>query len=517
MSKQYKVGQQYRIAVSDIYIPPANSRQRQADVDVSDLVASIAERGQLQNIGINCDGTLLWGWRRITAMQELGYKEVDAICVQAKGVEREVLEFVENFCRKQLPWYETCIALYKIHVSYQEESPKHQQNDTIELLGISSSTFSDNMLAAQYVLANPSTSHKVPMREALARMRSKARSDKADILDDIEMEILGEPSDTETPVEDATHDADSRMVDVDIPSQTSVDEAGVTIEKPASAQQPSAATPKKPAVAKKPFELLNGSCYDIIGEGFAKNPFTFLHLDPPYGINVADRENMMSNRSGVEGSYDDSPEMFKEAVEYWLDKQNPYVNQGFCTVLLWHNPNARSLVEDLAFRNGWDIMPYPFIWLKSDNKGTIPVITRDMRRNYETASVMYKGADIVKNLSAGISSPSTNTGLHKTEKPIAVLDHLINALLPNKSRVLDAFGGSFNFISALAHHKSKLDCAVGVEMDDEFFERSSRAVNIAWSMERASQALSKAQAQPKPTASKPTKPAALEIDLDLEL
>ena len=80
-----------------------NSRMRGTD-DVADLMQDIEQRGLLENIGIRLkDNALIFGNRRVTAFENLGYKEIP--CDYFDDVSDEELlitNLAENMKRKQI-------------------------------------------------------------------------------------------------------------------------------------------------------------------------------------------------------------------------------------------------------------------------------------------------------------------------------------------------------------------------------------------------------------------------------
>lgn len=89
------------IAVASV----ARGKRHRKDMgDIAALAASLAELGMLQPIGITPAGTLVFGERRLTAAESLGWGEVPAIVFDslADAVAALKAERDENRCRKEM-------------------------------------------------------------------------------------------------------------------------------------------------------------------------------------------------------------------------------------------------------------------------------------------------------------------------------------------------------------------------------------------------------------------------------
>jgi ParB family chromosome partitioning protein len=73
-------------------------RHRRDLGDIDGLAASMAELGLLQEIGVQPDGLLVWGERRLRAAKRLGWTEIRVNVVDLDAVARG--EFAENVHRK---------------------------------------------------------------------------------------------------------------------------------------------------------------------------------------------------------------------------------------------------------------------------------------------------------------------------------------------------------------------------------------------------------------------------------
>jgi len=82
-------------------------RVREDPGDLSDLKASMAERGLINPVTITADGDLIAGFRRLSAARELGWEEIDChVWHQHEAVQLLATEVEENPCRQPFTYAE---------------------------------------------------------------------------------------------------------------------------------------------------------------------------------------------------------------------------------------------------------------------------------------------------------------------------------------------------------------------------------------------------------------------------
>jgi site-specific DNA-methyltransferase (adenine-specific) len=123
-----------KVAISSIRTSLAE-RQRTDLGDIEALAKSIQEHGLLENIGLDNENNLVYGFRRLTAAIMLGWDEIRAEYVGALTPEQaQVLELEENVRRHNLSWQEESKAISKIHQMKMEQDMVWTAEKTAELL-----------------------------------------------------------------------------------------------------------------------------------------------------------------------------------------------------------------------------------------------------------------------------------------------------------------------------------------------------------------------------------------------
>jgi len=142
--------------------------------------------------------------------------------------------------------------------------------------------------------------------------------------------------------------------------------------------------------------------------------------------------------------------------------------------MFWLSQNLRRETEDFFKLNfpTCKIQSHLMIWHSSDNNGIIPDSQRYGRRTYETAILITFGDRLINSVKAlsFSSSSEKNSRMHRSQKPLPVLNHFFEMFVDDSSRVLDPTVGSGT--SLITAHKLKAKQVVGLEMSEETHEKA---------------------------------------------
>ena len=97
-------------------IKVSESRQREDLGDLTELQASLDEKGLIQPISIDGDFNLLAGERRYTSAKNLGWAKISCVIHDITDeISAQEIELYENIHRKELTWQERVQAKKRIH------------------------------------------------------------------------------------------------------------------------------------------------------------------------------------------------------------------------------------------------------------------------------------------------------------------------------------------------------------------------------------------------------------------
>lgn len=397
-------GQFSSFPVDAITIPP--DRQRKENLSVEDLIPSIRDRGLINPIVIQRDGTLVAGERRLTAIRTLGWTHVPVhFTDQLDTVELHLIELEENVKRKNLTWQDECAAVLKFHEIQKSLDPAWTAEKTGEALNYTPQTLSRYLSVAkeiasgnERVAAAPkfSTAHNITARTA-ARKRDSAIA-----------EVLGEAKPTQ-----------------DIP-------------------------------------LLNTDFIEW-SKSYDGPKFNFLHCDFPYGVNASEHDQ---GSAADHGGYADTFKVYEELISALHTNLDRVVAES-AHIMFWFSLDYYQYTLDRLSAMGWRVNPFPLIWHKSDNTGILPDPKRGPRRIYETAFFGSRGDRfVVQPVSNLFPHPVTKT-IHMSEKPVGMLKHFFRMFCDEHSIMLDPTCGSANSVKAAM--QSGVAHCLGIERDQEFF------------------------------------------------
>lgn len=408
-------GEYKSVRIADIIIPRSDRTRKEIEPKaIEELAESIQRIGLIHAPVVSREMVLVAGERRLTACESLGW---DRITVQwADTLEPNELlsiEIEENIKRLDLPWQDQCDALLRYHNLQKEMHPEGwTQEDTAKAIGLAQSKVSDRLAVAQAVASGDE-------RAASAKVLSTAvgvvrRKNERAISD--EAALLG-------------------LVE--------------EVEKPTT-----------------PFSNMD---FNLWAPEYSGPPFNFIHCDFPYGIN-ADKFDQAGAKSF--GGYADTEEIYWQLVStLTTNKERLLGKSGH--ILFWFSMKHYGKTL-LALQDHFWVDPYPVVWHKSDNQGTLPDPQRGPRRIYEVAFVCSFGdRKILSSVSNVASFPTVRTGEHMSEKSEDMLQHFFRMFVDGNTRMLDPTCGSGSSLRAAS--KLGATSLLGLEINPEFLLNAERA------------------------------------------
>lgn len=408
----------------------ADDRQRKDLGDIKSLAASMAKR-QLQPIVVEPVGDsfhLIAGQRRLEAAKLNGSSVWACLFSDLDAVERELIELEENVKRKDLTWQERCGAIAKLHRLLSEKNKDWDQSRTAEHAGLNAGWVSESLTVASH-LADPTIAGASTSRVAYNSIDRKQTRVLADLTNTLFSDASAEP---EAP----------------------------------------------PAVIIQQASFLEWA------PAYAGQPFNFIHCDFPYGVGLADSDQMADNWSEAE-MYQDNPELYWELLNC-LQANLSRIAYPSCHVLFWFSMKFYQRTLDALQACGLSVNPFPLVWIKSDNRGILPDAKRGPRQIYETAFLCSRGdRHVIKSISNGYTAPSAATKLHPSEKPEPVLRYFFQMFVDERSRVLDPTAGSGSALRAA--DSMGAEAIYGLELSQEYCDGANNALAQARKLRKLSE------------------------------
>lgn len=383
-------------------------------------------------------------WTRIPAQPGKNLSENDIA----------VFEFIENAHREDLSWQDKARAIYSIHAHGLRTDKSWNHTKTGMLVGLTYSTVASYVRTWAAYEDDPS--HEIatiikesPTLQSASQSLNRYKSRRQE--DIVTIGVTSRPG----------------------PAPGTAPKAQVKIESALSIPDDEPAPP----VSFAETILLNKSFHDWAKE-YEGQPFNFIHCDFPYGINFNTAEQARSAATIIAGEYDDSPEVYWELLNTLATYQESLIAPS-AHIMFWFSQNLRAETEAFFAERfpRAQLQSHWLIWHCSDGDGIVPDAQRYGRRTYETAMVLSFGdRKIVAPKALSFAAPrGSATRIHRSQKPLPVLEHFMSMFVDNSSRVLDPTAGSGS--SLLAAHGLKAEKILGLELDPQIHEKAIRFVN----------------------------------------
>lgn len=418
-----------------VELPPSSiiidreQRQRR-QIDVTDLLDSVRQRGIINPILITQERKLIAGERRLTAAIAVGLSVVPCRYA-AEGilsVEEQELELEENVKRRDLPWRDEVLAIARLHALYQQREPTWTQEQTATALCLTAGPVAKALRVAQEI-SDPRLAQVTGLEAAYNMLARRDQRVAADVLSDIV-------------------------------------EAGIKVTAPAPATTTTTAeaapAPAVPKIIPAEQSILHESFLDWAPK-YSGRPFNFVHCDFPYGINLF--AGKWSGRATTQ-TYDDSSETYFNLIKCLCGNIDRLMSASshlmFWFSLEWHYETLEAFREhapSLTFQT------FPLIWHKSDNVGIMPDPKRYGRRTYETALVASREDRIVNKPVAISYAAPTDRDVHGSTKPEPMLRHFFQMFVDEHTRMLDPTCGSASALRAAESMGARE--VLGLERDEE--------------------------------------------------
>lgn len=410
-------GQTGHIFLDDVVVPRGDRIRREVtEAAIASMADSFTRLGQINPIVIRRDRVLVAGETRLLAAGRCGW---DRILFQYSDTldPRNLLslELEENIKRTDLSWQDQCDALKRYHDLQRELNEGWSAEKTAEAVGLTPGHVSKQLAVAKAIQAGD---EKVlatkDFSTALGIVKRKAERKVADVK--------------------------ARLAIVDDVQVQPKDEA----------------------------PILNVDFTSWV-ESYSGPAFNLIHCDFPYGINA---DKFAQGAADAYGGYEDSPETYWKLVSALIRHRHKLLGESGHIIFWFSMKHYAATLE--ALREFFWVDPYPLVWHKSDNKGTLPDPQRGPRRVYEVAFLCSLGdRKIISPVSNTFSGPTTRVGEHMSEKSREMLCHFFRMVVDENTRLLDPTCGSGSALRAARALGAA--SVLGLEINGQFADNAARA------------------------------------------
>ncbi len=429
------------IAIESILV---GDRFREDLGDLAMLIESFKREGIIQPLAVreNSDGTysLLAGGRRYTAATRANLATVPVRCYPAtlSEIEMRSIELMENTCRKDLTWLESAKLKKEIHelqvaihgpkISTLPGAPGHGQKETAELLGVTQGTVSQEIKLADMVEIFPELAKAKDKSEA-TKMMAKLQENfiREELASRIASKIAGNST------ERIHQDLISRYI--------------------------------------------LGDFFDGISQ-VPDRSIDFIELDPPYAIALNKQKRDMKDIHGE--AYNEVDEKDYYTFMSTVARESFRVMSNDSWIVVWHGVEWGQCIFELFKEVGFKGDIHAAIWNKG-NVGQTNTPNLHLASCYEPFFYFRKGnPSIIRQGRSNVFNYKpvfSGSKIHPTERPIEIIQDIIQTFCWEGSHILVPFLGSGNTILAAANLGMS---AFGWELEEEY--KNSYTVRVASSV-----------------------------------
>ena len=410
------------LAIIPISAIQVGERFRMDYGDIDMLAASLKKEGIIQPLAVRrlTENTydLCAGGRRLKACVQAGIADIPVRIYPTTMTDLELraVELMENVARKDLTWDEAARLRKEIHLVYESIHGKKtstsadakgwSQRDTAELLGKSVGGVAEDINLAHALEVFPQ------LKEA------KTKSDATKLLKKLQEEM--------------------------VLSEISKRAAGKT--------------------ANTPLEHIHRGLIDryMIMDFFdgvkkvPNNAVDIIEIDPPYGIDLAGIKKI--NDSAKTGTKDYNEVSVTEYVPFLnsLFKECHRVMSENSWIICWfaYEPWFEFVYQAMV-RNGFQGSRVPAIWIKEGSTGQTNHPDKYMGSVTEPFFYMRKGSPVIARQGRpnvfAYKTVSANSKIHPTERPVELIQDVLQTFAWEGARLMIPFLGSGNTMLAAAN------------------------------------------------------------------
>jgi ParB/RepB/Spo0J family partition protein len=384
-------------------IPLANikvkDRVREDKGDIEELAALIKEHGLIQPVTVTTDFQLVAGERRYLAHRLLGADTIKAIVRNDIKGDTTILEIelVENLGRKDLVWHERAKAELKLY------------NIKVAEFGEYNSTTKKGWTQEQQATLVGRTPIAVSHSLHLARIMEESPELELDKFDAEDQAIK-----------------DIKRLEEEV------------VIKAARTKVPDHI---KVAINRAEEHYLIGDALKEMAQ-LDKGIFDFAEVDPPYGVDLDKRKSRNSDTRPMKQyqEWDENtyPTLFQQTAQLVYDRLKDNKFAIFWYGMSWHCEVLSSLRKV-----GFGIPDIPAVWTKGESGQTASPYTT-LGSCYEPFFLARKGKPKLPRRGRGnvFDFPPLGKKDHPTEKPLALMEEILDLCLDPGSHILIPFLGS---------------------------------------------------------------------------
>ena len=414
-------------------------RYRENLGDLDALAESIKEKGILQPVTVDTNYNLLAGGRRIAAAGIAGLTKIPALIRETSGeIDAREVELLENIMRKDFSWDEEARLIRDIDALYKSQNMDWSGRKTATLLDKGVATVARAIQLANAIDVIPELGEMKTADDALKTI--KVMEEEAIVTELRRRQNEGvENAGKETTNEHGEKLSGTFGISKDLASMLKIADSNYRI----------------------------GDTFKYMAELRSGGLIHFIECDPPYGIELNKVKGSKDTAGNNVDSYQEvAPENYQEFLDK-LTKELFRVANDHCWLVFWYGPTWHTQVHKSLCDAGWLVDEIPAIWVKGGGQTLQPEIY--LGRAYEPFFICRKGKPVL--MKRGRSNVFIQPGVsgvkkyHPTERPVMLIEELIECFAASNGYILVPFAGSGATLRAAYNQGHKV---VGYDINSKY-------------------------------------------------
>lgn len=422
------------VKLSDIVV---GERFRKDLGNIDELTESIKEKGILQPITLDTEFNLLAGGRRYAAATAAELATVPALIREITGeIDAREVELFENIHRKSFAWHEECALLAEIDRLYKEKNEDWSLRKTAALVEQSPGGVSRKLKLAEAVVQIPE----------LRDCKDSAEADK--LLSNLQA----------TAIQNELRARQQNFI-----------EGKEEQHEPTNHSDPKAQMDRSIRLALKLADdnYMIGDIFSGLSSLRDNGKIDFIECDPPYGINLNTTKRGNADIGSTAAGYNEVNRSDYPAFLEKLAAELYRVAAPDSWMVFWFGPTWHAEVQGALRAAGWLVNDIPAIWCKQTGQTQQP--NYNLANAYEPFFICRKGKPvIIKRGRINVFMYTPEAGQHKyhpTQRPVSLIEELLNTFLAGRSTVFIPFLGSGATLRACYNLGHK---GYGFDLSDEY-------------------------------------------------
>lgn len=480
-----------KIAIKDIRI---GNRQRKEYHNIEEMTKSLARHGLIQPVVLDQNNGLIAGGRRLAGAVNLGWTEIDYTTREAlDDISRKELELEENLQRENLTWVEEVRAvrdLYELRKA-RYEADGGRGGDIAQVMGLAGGKgYSMQDAAMELDKSKGSVVADINLARALDEFPEIAE----EATKSAAWKRYQREKELQTRQELARREAARREASAPRSESADGDDHSYTGGSGAAAGAGAAHDESPPADVRQQIRkaswkgkgtLYHADSRDVLRLLADKHiKFDCIVTDPPFGLGLFKKGQSTSGKRLAEnegGMYDDDPYKIMEMLDQVFMWCGKLLKPDGHAYVFFHMTRYEEVFQ-MVRRQFGTCEETPLIWSK--NTPAIGDPNETWVYSYEPCFWVNRGRKMVIPQAFNVLRHDTippSQKIHPTQKPTALLRHLISASCVAGETILDPFAGSGSTLVAA----SQVGCHfIGVEREEEFYRKACEYMATELSSEK---------------------------------